>query len=60
VVATVPERMAQMLARIAAVKLLPPPFPLPVFAIKQHWYERFHHDPANRWLLSLIAELFLE
>jgi len=59
-VATVPARVAQTLARIAAVKLLPPSFDLPVFAIKQHWHERFHHDPANRWLRALIADLFLE
>ena len=59
-IATVPERVAQMLVRIAAVKALPPPFELPVFAIKQHWHERFHHDPANQWLRSIIAELFLE
>ena len=59
-IATVPERVAQMLVRIAAVKMLAPPFEFPVFAIKQHWHERFHHDPANRWLRSIIAELFLE
>jgi DNA-binding transcriptional LysR family regulator len=59
-IATVPERVAQMLMRIAAVKALPPPFELPTFAIKQHWHERYQHDQANRWLRSLIAELFLE
>jgi len=59
-VATVPERVAQMLVSIAAVKLLAPPFELPAFAIKQHWHERFHLDPANRWLRSMIAEMFLE
>lgn len=59
-VATVPERVAQMLGRIATVKTLVPPFELPTFAIKQHWHERFHHDPANRWLRSMIADLFLE
>lgn len=59
-VATVPERIAQMLVRIANVKALPPPFELPRFAIKQHWHERFQQDPANRWLRSVIAELFLE
>lgn len=59
-VATVPERVAQMLVGIAAVKLLAPPFELPAFAIKQHWHERFHLDPANRWLRSMIAEMFLE
>jgi DNA-binding transcriptional LysR family regulator len=59
-VATVPQRVAQMLVRIAAVKALPPPYELPTFAMKQHWHERFHQDPANRWLRSLIADLFLE
>jgi len=59
-IATVPERVAQMLVRIAAVRLLAPPFELPTFAIKQHWHERFHLDPANQWLRSMIAEMFLE
>jgi len=59
-VATVPERVAQMLVSIAAVRVLAPPFELPAFAIKQHWHERFHLDPANRWLRSMIAEMFLE
>lgn len=59
-VATVPDRVAQMLVRIAPVKSLAPPFELPTFSIKQHWHERFHLDPANRWLRGVIAELFLE
>lgn len=48
-IATVPERIAQMLVRIARVKALPPPFTFPAFSIKQHWHERYHQDPANRW-----------
>jgi DNA-binding transcriptional LysR family regulator len=59
-VATVPDRVAQMLVGIAHVKALPPPFAFPGFAIKQHWHERYHLDPANRWLRSLVAELFLD
>ena len=59
-VATVPERVAQTLVGIAAVKSLAPPFELPTFAIKQHWHERYQHDPANQWLRSVIADLFLE
>jgi DNA-binding transcriptional LysR family regulator len=59
-VATVPERVAQMLMGIANVKALAPPFPLPTFSIKQHWHERYHQDPANRWLRSVIADLFLD
>ncbi|HSI60415.1 MAG TPA: LysR family transcriptional regulator [Ideonella sp.] len=59
-VATVPERIAQMLVRIAKVKSLSAPFEFPTFAIKQHWHQRYQHDPANRWLRSMVADLFLE
>jgi len=34
-----------------------PLFPSPTFAIKQHWHERYHHDPANRWLRSVVSDL---
>jgi DNA-binding transcriptional LysR family regulator len=59
-VATVPGRVGEILVRIARVKTLPVPFALPTFAIKQHWHERYHQDAANRWLRSVIAELFIE
>jgi hypothetical protein len=28
--------------------------------VRLHWHERFHHDPANRWLRQLMAELYAE
>lgn len=59
-VATVPDRVAQMLVRIAQVKALPPPFELPSFSIKQHWHARFQYDPANQWLRGIVAHLFLD
>jgi DNA-binding transcriptional LysR family regulator len=59
-IATVPDRISQMLVRIANVKTLLPPFPFPSFAIKQHWHARYQHDPANQWLRSMVADLFLE
>lgn len=59
-IATVPERVAQTLAKIAHVKILIPPYRFPDFSIKQHWHERYHQDPGNRWLRSTLAELFLE
>ncbi len=59
-IATVPDRVAQMLVKIADVKVLPPPFALPSFAIKQHWHARYHNDSANQWLRSTVAQLFLE
>jgi DNA-binding transcriptional LysR family regulator len=57
---TVPQRVAETLVRIANVKLLAPPFDLPTFAIKQHWHDRYQQDAANRWLRSVISDLFLE
>lgn len=57
---TVPRRVAETLVRIADVKMLAPPFDLPVFSIKQHWHERYQQDPANGWLRSVISDLFLE
>ena len=55
-IATVPNRVAQTLVKIARVKALAPPYRFPVFSIKQHWHERYQHDPANRWLRSTVAE----
>jgi DNA-binding transcriptional LysR family regulator len=58
--ATLPERVARTLVKIAHVKALAPPYRFPDFSIKQHWHERYHQDPGNRWLRSTLAELFLE
>lgn len=57
---TVPVRVVETLMRIADVKMLKPPFNFPGFAIKQHWHERYQQDPSNRWLRSIISDLFLE
>jgi DNA-binding transcriptional LysR family regulator len=57
---TVPERLGAVMAEAAGVKLLAPPMKLPRYLVKQHWHERYHHDPANRWLRGVVAELFLE
>lgn len=59
-IATVPERIAQTLVKIAQVKAIASPYKFPRFAIKQHWHERFQNDPGNRWLRSTLADLFLE
>ena len=59
-VITLPLRVAQTLVKISDVKLLDPPFESPLFSVKQHWHERFHHDAANRWLRSVVSELLLD
>jgi hypothetical protein len=42
------------------IKLLTSPIKFPTIEIKQHWHARYHHDPANKWLRSIFAELFSE
>jgi DNA-binding transcriptional LysR family regulator len=54
----VPSRLAAAFRELADVSILPLPVEIPSFPIKQHWHERFHHDPGNGWLRGLIAELF--
>ena len=40
-------------------KVLPLPFSMPAYVVVQHWHERYTHDPASKWLRSVIADLFL-
>jgi DNA-binding transcriptional LysR family regulator len=54
-----PEQLAKHLACAGKIKVLPPPFPIASYHIVQHWHERYTHDPANRWLRAVMAELFL-
>jgi DNA-binding transcriptional LysR family regulator len=58
--AIVPEQLGRIVASGGRIKLLPLPLPLPVYHVGQQWHERYTHDPANRWLRGLIAELFQE
>lgn len=57
-IVTIPERVARSFPSSINIKLLKPPIAFPDIEIKQHWHERFHHDPANRWMRSVIARLF--
>jgi DNA-binding transcriptional LysR family regulator len=54
---TLPDRLAGVLKGKGHFRSLPLPFPAPRFTVKQHWHERFHHDPGNQWLRRTIAEL---
>jgi DNA-binding transcriptional LysR family regulator len=56
--ATLPRHIGETLARGNGLRVLPCPFPIPSFTVKQHWHERYHHDPANRWLRGICAMLF--
>ncbi|ENO98339.1 MAG TPA: LysR family transcriptional regulator [Thauera phenylacetica] len=57
---TVPRRLGELLRGRGEFSVLPVPFPLPEYTVKQHWHARFHHDPGNRWLRGVIAGLVSE
>jgi DNA-binding transcriptional LysR family regulator len=58
-IATLPRRIGQTLARMAGLRLLACPVDVPRFAIKQHWHERCHQDAGHRWLRGVVATLFM-
>jgi DNA-binding transcriptional LysR family regulator len=53
-----PSRVADQYAKVLPLKLLHPPLKLPTYDIRLFWHERFHADPANRWLRGLFVDLF--
>ncbi len=57
-VATVPEPLASAFLEAVQIKILPHPIRFPELAIKQFWHERYHDDPANRWLRQSCSSLF--
>lgn len=57
---TVPRKLALSFMNSINIKLLTSPIKFPTIEIKQHWHARYHHDPANKWLRSVFAELFSE
>lgn len=55
----VPEQLGQFMAHSGKIQLLPLPFNVPSYFVMQHWHERYTRDPANKWLRSVFADLFL-
>ena len=59
-IVTVPSRVAAVFAQMGNFKVLPLPLRVPSFEVRLHWHQRFHQDPANRWLREVMAELYAE
>jgi DNA-binding transcriptional LysR family regulator len=57
---TVPYAIGASLAKLAAIKLVKPPFKARPRLVRQHWHSRFQHDAANRWLRGVVAGLFMD
>jgi DNA-binding transcriptional LysR family regulator len=55
-----PNRLADQFAQLIPLQILPLPVSVSSYDIQIYWHERYHHDPANRWLRAAIAELFAD
>jgi DNA-binding transcriptional LysR family regulator len=58
-VATLPRHIGETLAAMGGLRVHACPVPVPPFTVKQHWHARYHHEPGNRWLRSVVAGLFM-
>ncbi len=59
-VATLPELICRRLAHDPRVKVLAAPVDLGTFPVEMAWHVRYRHDPAHRWLRSLIGDVAAE
>jgi molybdate transport repressor ModE-like protein len=56
--AFIPARLAASVAALVPIKVFQPPVHIPPFDIRMFWHERYHHDPANRWMRRILVNLF--
>lgn len=59
-IATVPERLAQSIARPFGLVWRPHPVALPEVAINMVWHAKFQRDPANQWLRETLFGKFAD
>ena len=55
--ATLPRLVCRRLAGDARLRIVPAPVDLGTFPVEMAWHVRYRHDPAHRWLRSLIGEV---
>lgn len=53
---SVPAILAERLSLHFPLVIKPHPLPLPEFEVALYWHDRYHRDPANKWLRELIAD----
>jgi DNA-binding transcriptional LysR family regulator len=58
--ATLPSLICRSLERDPRLRVLPTPVDLGTFPVQMAWHVRYRHDPAHRWLRSMIGELAKE
>lgn len=52
---SVPAVLAETLAKYYPLVIKPHPLPLPAFEIALYWHDRYHRDPANKWLRDFVV-----
>ncbi|WP_206955898.1 LysR family transcriptional regulator [Trinickia acidisoli] len=57
-IATLPRHIGETLAQANDLAVHACPIPVEGFAVRQHWHTRYHHEAGNRWLRSLVHQLF--
>ncbi len=57
-IATLPRNIGETLAKVNGIAVHSCPFPVDQFAVRQHWHAKYHHEAGNRWLRSVVADLF--
>ena len=56
-IATLPNLICRRLTHDPRLKVLPAPVDLGTFPVEMAWHVRYRHDPAHRWLRSLIGDV---
>jgi len=60
-VVTIPQPLAEYFCSVsAALRIVELPFAPPRIPLRQFWHRKFHQDALNRWLRTLIYDLFQE
>jgi DNA-binding transcriptional LysR family regulator len=59
-VATVPEHFAVRGAAFFGLRYVTHPIKLPSIQINLYWHARFHRDPTNQWLRTILFDMFAQ
>ncbi|MBT2304055.1 LysR family transcriptional regulator [Variovorax paradoxus] len=54
---SVPEVLAKTLAPHFDLKIVPHPLQLPEIEVAIYWHDRYHREPANKWLRELVVQV---
>ena len=57
-IATLPMKLARILAEQLGLVAFKPPVTFPSIEIAQYWHERFHRDAGHKWLRAISFDLF--